>query len=250
MTRSSDLRWARQNGGRLSRMDKVALVIDVLKLQASRWQGRRTDIVKPLLGDVQASIRLPDSSIVLAAMEECREVCRPIVFEHCLRTFAWGSLIGAGKGLSFDRESFAVSALLHDIEIGRTAERAATGCACFACAGGLRAERFCKAHGKDAEWARVVGDAIAMHLDPVVPISRGAEAHLLQAGAAVDVIGVGLEQISPRAREAVLGAYPRDGFKRELLSCMEREAAFGQRTRMDFFMSRGFGRRIVDAPLP
>jgi hypothetical protein len=238
MSNPSDLQWARRTGGRLSSTDRMALMLDVLKLQTRRWWGCRTEVA------------MSEFVNVVAAQDECRDVCHPAVYAHCLRTFAWASFIGTGQGLAFDREALAVAALLHDIEVGRTAERAATGCACFACAGGLRAEAFSKAHGKNAAWARIVGDAISMHLDPVVPMSLGAVAHLLQAGAAVDVIGVGLSQIAPHPKDAVLSSYPRDGFKQALVACMEQEAILGQRTRMALFMSRGFGQRILDAPLP
>lgn len=250
MSRASDLAWASRTGGRLSRLDVATLVVIIAGLRAQRWVARRQP--RPMIepGNLETLIRLPDTSIVLAALQECRSTCTPAIATHCLRTFAFGSVLGAGRGLSFDREAFAVAALLHDIEIGRIEQRSATGCACFACAGARRAESFALSQGKGPVWARRVGDAIAMHLDPMVPLSRGVEAHLLQVGAATDVIGVGLGRIAPHVRIGILEAYPRGGFKRELLAAMAREAEFGQRTRLAFLMSRGFGRRVVDAPLP
>jgi len=249
MSRASDLDWARQTGGRLSRLRSASLIFDLLRLQLRRSLARRRRPLPLLPGDIDTALRLPDSAIVAAALAECRETCAPAIAAHCLRTSAWGSMIGIGRVLKFDREALVVASLLHDLELGRTGERAASACACFACASALRAEHFALRRGRDQAWARRVGDAIALHLDPVVPLSRGVEAHLLQAGAVIDVIGAGLGQVPKAARNAVLGCHPRDGLKDELVASLEREAALGERTRTALLVAAGFTRRIAAAPL-
>ena len=42
---------------------------------------------------------------------------------------------------------------------------------------------------------RIIGDAIAARLDPIVPVSTVAEAHLLQAGAFMDAAGGGFKSV-------------------------------------------------------
>lgn len=245
MKLSSDLVWAKRTGGRLSGMHAATYIWRMLRLQVRS----RAPASRMAMEFADEMIGLPDSSIVVAALAECRDTCPEAITSHCLRTFAWGCVIAAGRNLKVDREMFAVASLLHDLEIGRTGERLATGCRCFACAGAVRAEAFVIAHGRDQDWARRVGDAISLHLDPIVLPSQGIEAHVLQAGAALDVIGAGLSQIPLAARANVLAAHPRNGFKAELVRAMDREAAHGGGTRAAFIMSRGFARRIRQAPL-
>lgn len=244
MSLASDLAWAKRTGGRLSRTRTAAFIWNVARQQFRSRRSARRVVVSS-----EADTQLPDSSIVAAALAECREYCHDAIAAHCLRTFSWGCLIAVGQDLKFDRELFAVSSLLHDIEIGRTETRFATGCHCFACSGAVRAEAFAKSQGRDQVWARRVGDAISCHLDPNVPLSLGAEAHVLQAAVALDVIGVGLSRITPAARADILAKYPRNGFKAELVRTMACEAAYGEGTRAAFLMSRGFAQRVLRAPL-
>lgn len=248
MILASDLAWAKRTGGRLSRTRTAALIWNVLRLQTKSRRGGRSVPTPLAVEDVHSIIHLPDSPIVTSALAECREICDDAIALHCLRAFAWGSLIAAGRSLKPDRELFAVACLLHDLELGRTDTRTASGCSCFACAGAIRAEAFALSQGREAPWAQRLGDAIALHLDPLVPLSRGVEAHLLQAGAALDVIGTGLRDIPASARSTVLAQLPRDGFKTEIARCMGLEAKHGGNTRAAFFMSRGFASRILKSP--
>lgn len=244
MTSGSDLAWARRRGGLLTRWDRLRLVGDFLRLQLRNRLVGPPPALSIATADIGAAITLPDSSLAGAALAECMDGCIPPVVAHCLRTFAWGCLVGVGRKLRFDREALAVACLLHDIELGKVADRGRTACGCFACASGLHAQAFALRHGRDAAWAAIVGDAIALHLDPMVPLSRGAEAHLLQAGAAIDVIGLGLRAIPPAARATVLSRHPRDGFEDAFVECLEREAASEPNTRAGLLMSRGFATRI------
>ncbi len=250
MSHISDLEWAEATGGRLSRLQSAAYIRDITLLMARRLLPRGRRQMPTDTFDFQSAIHLPDTSIVAAAVEQCREACHPAIAVHCLRTFAWASLVGAARGLTYDREALAVAALLHDLELGQIARRADTGCACFACASALAAERFAIMHGRDRDWARRVGDAIARHLDPVVSFDYGVEAHLWQAGAGIDVIGAGLGIIPKAVRTRVLAVMPRNGFMNVMTDCMEREGRLGGRTRASCLMSIGFGRRIRDAPFP
>lgn len=248
MSLSSNLAWAKRTGGRLSRTRTAVFIWNALKLARSRRAGR-SEAVPASIADVHSIVQLPGSTIVSSALAECRENCHEAIALHCLRTFAWGSLIAAGRGLTPDRELLAVGCLLHDLDLGRTDGRTTSGCRCFACASAIRAEAFALAYGWDARRATRLGDAIALHLDPVVPLRRGTEAHLLQAGAALDVIGAGHHQIPAAARTAVLAQLPRDGFKTEMIRCMSLEAAHGGNTRAAFLMSHGFAARISKSPL-
>jgi hypothetical protein len=248
MKNRSDLAWARKRGGKLTRLEIARLALTVGALRLERLIGRRRRKMISAVEQPDAISSLPDSTLVKAALEECRASCSAAIISHSCRTFAWGALLGAGQQLGFDREALAVAALLHDIELGHTESRAAVSCTCFACAGAVRAERFALDHGCFADRAALIGDAIAMHLDPVVPLSCGVEAHLLQAGAALDVIGTGLSLLPKHWQAGILSRYPRTGFKTEVADALAREARFERKTRAGFLMSVGFGDMIAAAP--
>ncbi len=198
--------------------------------------------------EVAEFAHFPDTPLVNAAIDECIESCTPAIAAHCHRTFIWGAILGGGQGLKFDREALAVSALLHDLELSQTDVRTITGCACFACASGLRAERFVLGHGRSADWAARIGDAICFHLDPVVPLSNGVEAHLLQAGAGLDVIGANRSHIPAHQRSMIYTKQPLLTFKSEMREAMQREARQFKNTRAGVLMSLGFGRLIEASP--
>ena len=248
MRQRSNLAWARKRGGKLTRWETALFALDIAVLRVKRLVSPRRQTTSLRVGQEDAIAALPDSALVKAVLDECSTSCSPAIVGHSCRTYAWGALLGTGQQLNFDREALAVAALLHDIELGHTESRPAASCTCFACAGAMRAERFALDHGRSADWATLIGDAIAMHLDPIVPPSRGTEAHLLQAGAAMDVIGAGLSRLPKEWRIRVLSRYPRTGFKTEVSVSLEREAGFAPKTRAGLLMSVGFGNMIAAAP--
>ena len=58
-----------------------------------------------------------------------------------------------------------------------------------------------------------VWEAIALHTTPEVPRYKQPEVALVQAGVELDVLGWGFEDVSEEAREEVVAAHPRTGFK-------------------------------------
>ena len=59
--------------------------------------------------------------------------------------------------------------------------------------------------------------SIAIHTTPKVPARLDPEIALLAAGVKTDVVGVGLETLSPDAIDAVTTAHPRPDFKNRIL---------------------------------
>src|SRR5215472_19311011 len=62
-----------------------------------------------------AAIKLPDSKLARDATDFTRELSAPVVFNHVLRTYVFGELLGRAKGLSFDSELFYLGAVFHDL---------------------------------------------------------------------------------------------------------------------------------------
>jgi hypothetical protein len=79
-------------------------------------------------------------------------------------------------------------------------------------------------HQVPANEREVVANAIAMHHSPGVGLDAGAEAHLLSAGAAVDVFGLRSNEIPDAVRAQVVAQFPRLRFKREFAALWRAEA--------------------------
>ena len=86
------------------------------------------------------------------------------------------------------------------------------------------AREFADGRGVPDERRELVTNAIAMHHSPGVGLEHGPEAYLMSAGAAVDVFGLGSNEIPDAVRAAVVQQFPRLGFKREFAALWRAEA--------------------------
>ena len=134
---------------------------------------------------------------------------------------------------------------MHDL--GLAASRAQR-LSCFTLAGADRAEQL----ARDALWSdqrRVaVAEAITLHMNVAVPPSRGPEAHLLTAGAQLEVAGVRYWELSKQAVDLVLPRHPRRGSKRELARLFREEAELNPGTRAAVYHRLTRGRHPLQAP--
>ena len=159
-----------------------------------------------------AGVKLPDSKLARDATDFTRGLSAPVVFNHVLRTYLFGALLGRAKRLKFDSELFYLGAVFHDL--GQT-ERF-MGQQRFEVDGADAAAEFLKDQGVPQESVAVVWDAVALHS----PSSRGIaerkrpEIALVSAGAGADVIGFGVDQLPNEAVAQVIAAFPRLGFKK------------------------------------
>jgi hypothetical protein len=185
--------------------------------------------------------QLPDTPCVREALALAQASCSPWVMEHAFRTSFWAHLLGAGEGRAFDTELLHVAAMLHDVALE---EPRSAGCSCFAVDGALRAEAFARERGWSEERRGALGDAIALHMNPQVPTASGPEAHLLQAGAALDVLGARLGELDRRVVAAVLSRHPRGDFGARFAEAMRTEARRTPGSRTSLLVALGFTGRI------
>lgn len=243
-----DIEWARGGGGRLSTGERIGQVWEVLRFRMTqrlratpRALGARSpDEVDRLMAEVE----LPKSVHVERAVALVERLGPNALAGHALRTFAWGTLIGIRDGLSWDREAFALAALLHDLALARRTD----GVCCFAADGALQADSLLEEWGTHEGMRKVVADAICLHVRVSVPTTLGTEAHLVHAGAGVDVVGSGLSGIDPELRRRVLARHPRGELKTFLAEVFERERKEHPESRMGLWVSNGFIDRIRSAP--
>jgi hypothetical protein len=159
-----------------------------------------------------AGVRLVDSEIAKSATELSRSVSPPYLFNHAIRTYLFGSLVGRAMGWSFDEEILFLACVLHDL--GLTEQFG--GDLPFEIQGAEAAKHFLEIHSYSKERVDTVWDGIAMHPSPISQFKR-PEVYLVAEGAAADVIGPDRAKISTAEVAAILHTFPRLGFKDSFL---------------------------------
>jgi hypothetical protein len=157
-----------------------------------------------------AGVKLPDSKLAREATDFARGQSTPIVFNHVLRTYVFGALLGRARNLTFDTELFYLGAVLHDL--GQT-ERF-MGTQRFEVDGADAAAEFLQDKGVPKDWIEVVWDAVALHTSIGIVQRKRPEIALVSAGAGADVVGFGIDQLPRETVDQVIVAFPRRGFKK------------------------------------
>jgi hypothetical protein len=165
-----------------------------------------------------AGVRIPDSALAREATELIRQAESDLLFHHSLRVFVFGALQGTRRELAYDAELLYLGAMFHDLGLVEGHRSAHDR---FEVDGANAARSFLAARGVPADAVRVVWDAIALHTTPGIPEHKEAEVALVNAGVALDVVGLGYDALTDAERDAVLAALPRPEFKHGII------AAFG-----------------------
>jgi hypothetical protein len=105
--------------------------------------------------------------------------------------------------------------MFHDI--GLTERYRTTSQLRFEVDGADAARDFLLQHGVDEAAARKVWLGIAMHTTPGIPEFLDPEIALVTAGVETDVLGIGLDKLTPGDLSAVTTAHPRPDFKNRIL---------------------------------
>jgi HD superfamily phosphodiesterase len=161
-----------------------------------------------------AGITIPDTALVREVTEYIRDVEDDLLFNHSRRVFLFGALQGQRRGLTPDLELLYVGAMFHDI--GLTAGYRDSMLR-FEVDGANAARDFLLERGHDESAARKVWLGIALHTTPGVPEFLDPEIALVTAGVETDVLGIGRDDLSEAARDAVTAAHPRPDFKQRIL---------------------------------
>jgi hypothetical protein len=158
----------------------------------------------------------PDSKLCIAAMELARDHSPPFLFNHVMRTYAFGREAGALKGFKYDQEMFFLSSMLHDLGLVEKF----IGKDRFEIDGADAAADFLSRQGYSDAKIAVIWDAIALHTTFSVPQRKQPEIALLQIGAAIDIGAMPRSLLTAARVESILAEYPRLGFKHAMLNAM------------------------------
>ena len=157
-----------------------------------------------------AGIEIPDSRLADEATQLVHDVSTQLLYDHSRRVYLWGALQGANRGLRYDAELLYIAAMFHDLGLidGHRSEDER-----FEIDGANEARRFLERHGVPEAAVMTVWEAIALHTTPEIPRYKQPEVALTQAGVELDVLGQGFDDVSAEARDEVVAAHPRTGFK-------------------------------------
>jgi HD superfamily phosphodiesterase len=161
-----------------------------------------------------AGIVIPDTPLVREITEYIRDTEDELLFNHSRRVFLFGALQGHRRGLQPDPELLYAGAMFHDI--GLTADYRKSMLR-FEVDGANAARDFLLERGVDEAAARTVWLSIALHTTPGVPEFLEPEIALVTAGVETDVLGIGRDDLSAEAIEAVTAAHPRPDLKNRIL---------------------------------
>lgn len=164
-------------------------------------------VVKPL-PSIVAGVRLVDSEVARMATDLTRSVSPPYLFNHAMRTFIFGSLVGRARGQKIDEEILYLACVLHDLGLTDRFE----GDHPFEIEGAEAARRFLEEHGYDKNKVGIVWDGIAMHTSAIGQFKQ-PEVALVGEGAGADVIEPDFSAIKKADIEDVVTAFPRLSFK-------------------------------------
>ena len=159
---------------------------------------------------------IPESASAAAAADLAAAAAPPYLLNHSYRTFLFGRcLVPAGD---VDDEAAFVAAMLHDLGLTdeyRTEREFIHSGAELACS-------FLERQGWPLERIRLVEGAIVRHTNLVaeeIPVHR-----VVQAGALVDVAGLGSDEVGPETLSRIVAAYPRLDFVKQMRSAFLDEA--------------------------
>ncbi|ORW05970.1 diguanylate cyclase [Mycobacterium kyorinense] len=161
-----------------------------------------------------AGITIPDTALVRETTEFIREAEDDLLFHHSRRVFLFGALHGHRRGLQPDLELLYVAAMFHDLGL---TQRYRTSTLRFEVDGADAAREFLLQRGVDEADADKVWLGIALHTTPGIPECLDPEIALVTAGVETDVLGAGLDELSPDDLAAVISAHPRPDFKNRIL---------------------------------
>jgi hypothetical protein len=252
-SRVGTLAWAERTGGILSRSERIGLLGDAARLQMRILPAQTRALLgrtNPRAFSVDPDrLRVPDTMIAREAEALCSEVSTQALFNHCLRSYAWGTILAERDGLGHDAELFYVTCVLHDLGVTDRYRDTVPGQACFAATAATVARDWSRERGWREPRYTGLADAICQHLNPQVRPEHGVEAHLMQAGAGFDAIGMRHWEVAMPTVQSVLARHPRLGFKKTFGSAMCAQADAHHGTRTHFLVRYAkFGARINRAP--
>jgi hypothetical protein len=205
---------------------------------ATRTMAQRAYVPTRIL----ASVRVPDTPLINAAIALARDACEPVLFNHCMRSWLFSAKIAQDRGIDHDPEVLAVAMILHDIGL---AEKF-VGPHRFEVDSANAARNFVQQNGSHftPQQIQLVWDAVALNTTRSIAMHKEAEVSLTNAGVALDYGGLGKDKFPAETMSAILKEFPRHAMKQTFKNCFCHLAQTKPQTTYDTFI-RDFGTAFV-----
>jgi hypothetical protein len=248
MSQIGSWEWAQRTGGRLGRADRAELLRQGVLAQLSRLPEAMR---RRVIGDASPLDlpKPPDTELARVAEERVRELSKPALYGHCLRTWAFAALFAQRDRVDHDDELLYLACVLHDLGLTEAHDRRDPSAACFAVEGARAAHGLVCEHGEPEDRARTVAEAISLHLNIKVPERYGPEAVLLSKGVMLDVVGRRRELMPKAAVSEVVAKWPREGSSELLLADTKIQAEVRPQARAAMLHRLGFTKLVSANPL-
>jgi hypothetical protein len=248
MTSVGTLRWARRTGGRLTFFDRLTLTRQAMRFRASRrdYMGKSF----PPLPLEETDLDVPDTAAAKRAVSLAAKLADPYLLNHCFRSYFWATLLARVDRIKFDPELLFVAAILHDLGLTSTHAHGKSNEHCFAVTGARRAREAMQETGWSNERLDAMEEAIVLHLNVVVPLHHGPEAHLLYGGVGFDMVGGRLPELRGPRIEQVLELHPRLDHKQAVVKAVRQQCSIRPKSRIALLTKLGFERLVENAPFP
>lgn len=240
-----DWDWVEAGSGKLARAEEMMLKAQAVQAIAmARLKPKRAEAVARI--DLE-TILPPGGAVARAAETLAAEVSAPWLFNHSARAYLWARLLN--PDLKFDDEATYVAVMLHDLGLTPAFADRSGEEVCFTRPAAREAHRLTRSMGWEEKRAKLVADAIALHLNVVVGPEHGPEAIMVRMGSGADVAGLGLGKIAAPVRDAVVHRHPRLDLKACMTETLDVETARTPCCRIGFmYRALGFRDRILGAP--
>ncbi len=228
MTDVGTLDWAKRTGGVLTDADREELNGRL----SAVFEAAALPAPEPPLDASFESLAPPDSELCIETTALWSLVAPDWLAAHGHRTYYFARALAELDSLSPDPELLYVACLLHDLGLTKHAVPS-DDVPCFALNGAREAGILTGIH-RDSAAADIVNEAIAMHLNVVVPIEAGEIHYLVAAGTLIDVAGPRLQQLPNDLIAAILVEHPRGAFAEKIGETMDKCGARYPETRCGY----------------
>ena len=244
-SKMGSIQWANKTGGKLRLIDKLEIARQ--SFIASRLSKKRIiDLNKLKFVDIN-SITLPGTLAVKSVADMLEELSSTEITMHSYRTFYWGVLLAKANRVPFDSEQLLIAALAHDLGLSQQV-KISDDEHCFTVTSTRLVNKQLSALNYPREKLANISEAITRHINPLVPIKSGVEAHLLNAGALLDVIGSRKNEIDQAVIDDVLILHPRMNFKSHICHCFCQQRKLHPFSRIALLTDNGLNSLIRRAP--
>lgn len=179
-------------------------------------------------------------------MEVASAYLSPALLTHSRRVYLWAAALGEQQGIRYDAELLFVAAMFHDISLVPEFDSHTVS---FEEAGGHVARVFAAGAGWPSSRRVRLGDVIVRHMWMDLEAADDPEGHLLSRAAALDIVGRGIDDLSPAFRDDVLQQHPRLGLAEEFLACFQAQAARKPESSAARAVQSGLSARMAANPL-